>query len=68
MGTTDFYTNTEYKTAISTFKELLKLKSTSILAQLNGKIPTTWDGQDKSPDSLIDATHINLKDMGGSFD
>ena len=68
MGTTDFYTNTEYKTAISTFKELLKLKSTSILAQLNGKIPTTWDDQETSPDSLIDATHINLKDMGGSFD
>lgn len=63
-----FYSNEQFYIATETIKKLLLFKSQSVMGQINGRIPTTWEAQAKDGSSLIDASSINLKDMGGSFD
>lgn len=47
--------------------ELLNRKARSILCQISGTIPSTWDAQKVNPTTLIDASDINLEDMGGNL-
>ena len=61
---TAFYTYDEYTKAADILYETIKLRGESIRGQLNGTIPSTDDGQRADSSSLIDASHINVKDMG----
>ena len=67
---TAFYTYDEYTEAAETFFELVKLRGESIEKQLSGTIPSTAQLQ-KSSDSLVDASNLNLSvlgSMGGGKD
>lgn len=59
-----FYPYEEYQQAIVTLKELCLLRAESIRGQLDGTIPSTTEGQNANPDSLIDASSINLSTLG----
>ncbi len=61
---TAFYSYDEYVTAAETLYQTVKLRGESISGQLDGTIPSTEDGQRSAQDSLIDASSINLSDMG----
>ena len=61
---TAFYSYDEYATAAETLYQTVKLRGESISGQLDGTIPSTEDGQRSAQDSLIDASSINLSDMG----
>ncbi len=61
---TAFYTGEEYSKAAEIFYEVVKLRAESIEGQLNGTIPSTKSGQSADSSALIDASHINVKDMG----
>ena len=54
----------QYKTALATLKTFSKLRCESILGQLNGSIPSTREAQNTDSSSLIDASSINISDMG----
>ena len=58
------YTYEEYIKGAETFYEVLLLRAQSIRGQLAGTIPTTSDGQRGTDVSLVDASHINMSDMG----
>ena len=61
---TAFYDYDEYDKAAELLNETVKLRAESIEGQLNGTIPSTDEGQREDSSSLIDASHINVKDMG----
>lgn len=61
---TAFYTYEEYETAVETIKTFGILRAESIQGQLDGTIPSTEEGQTADSSSLIDASGINLSDMG----
>lgn len=61
---TAFYSYDEYATAAETLYQTVKLRGESISGQLDGTISSTEDGQRSAQDSLIDASSINLSDMG----
>lgn len=54
----------QYKIALTTLKAFSKLRCESILGQLNGSIPSTREAQNTDSYGLIDASSINLSDMG----
>ena len=69
---TAFYTAEEYTKAVEILYEVIGLRAESIKGQIEGTIPSTDSEQKKDSSALIDASHINLKDMGefnmgGSF-
>lgn len=61
---TAFCTYEEYKTAISAFNVLGDLRAQSVQGQLNGSVPSTTTGQNKSADQLIPAGNLKLSDLG----
>lgn len=61
---TKFCTYEEFETGIETLKEFCQLRAESIKGQLDGTIASTSDGQSADSDTLIDASHINISDMG----
>ena len=61
---TAFYTYEEYQTASDLLYKTIKLRAESIEGQLNGTIPSTDEGQRIDSSALIDASDINVKDMG----
>ena len=61
---TAFYTQEEYLTAVELLHETVLLRAESIQGQLDGTIPSTDEGQKKDSSTLVDASHINVKDMG----
>ena len=60
---TAFYSYEEYKTALETFCEVVKLRAESIQGQLAGTIPSTKQERQGS-DALIDASNLDLTVMG----
>lgn len=60
-----FYTNAQYHKAQHTLKLLLERRAASVLGQVKGQIPTTWDGQKAHPQQLINSDDINLQELGG---
>ena len=64
---TAFYTADEFTQAYKTLKETCLLRAESIRLQLDGKLSTNSDEQ--SSEDRVDASGINIKDMGnqGSF-
>ena len=61
---TAFYDYDEYENAAETLYETVKLRADSIKGQLDGRIPSTDEGQKKDSSALIDASHIDVKSMG----
>lgn len=62
---TKFCTYEEFETAITTLKEFCLLRAQSIRQQLDGTIPATSEGQTSDETSLVDASSLNISDMGG---
>lgn len=60
-----FYTNEQYHKAQKTLQLVLKKRAASVLGQMNGSIPSTWEGQKLQPQQLIKSDDINLQDLGG---
>jgi len=67
VGTEDnaFYSNKRFHKAMQTFNTLLQKRAQSVLGQINGEIPATWDAQKAEPEKLINCDDINLSDLGG---
>lgn len=61
---TAFYTESEYKTAVSTLENVVKLRAKSVSGQLDGTIPSTTSGQSSDSSNLIDSSKIDLTVMG----
>lgn len=61
---TKFCTCEEFETAVTTLKEFCSLRIQSVSGQLDGTIPSTDDGQSGDRSALIDASALNLSDMG----
>ncbi len=59
-----FVSYQEYETALETLLEAVTLRSQSILGQLSGTIPSTDEGQREKPESLVDASHLDLNLLG----
>ena len=70
---TAFYSYDEYRTAVDTLHQVVKLRGQSIQGQLDGTIPSTAEEQ-RSSDALIDASTLEISVMGsmntggGGFD
>lgn len=60
-----FYTNAQFHTATQTLEQMLDRKATSVLGQIAGTIPSTWDDQKAAPEKLLDCSDINLRLLGG---
>ena len=67
VGTEDnaFYSNKRFHKAMQTFDTLLQKRVQSVLGQINGEIPATWDAQKAEPEKLINSDDIILSDLGG---
>ena len=58
-----FASETAFQKGVDTLISFWKLRSKSVRAQLDGEIPSTFEGQAESPDTLIDASSLELIDM-----
>lgn len=61
---TKFCTYDEFLTGIDTLETFCLLRAESVRGQLNGTIPSTDDGQSADSSNLVDASYINIDDMG----
>jgi len=59
-----FCTYEAFETGAATLREFCLLRVKSVQGQLDGSIPSTSEGQRADASSLIDASHIQLSDMG----
>ncbi len=60
-----FYTNQQFHTGINTLTTMLQRKAQSVLEQIHGTVPSTWDEQKMHPEMLINCDGINLRLTGG---
>ena len=63
---TGFYTYEEFKKGVTTLKTFIELRTQSIRGQLKGDIPSTTSEQNDVKTNLIDASNLNLTDMGSA--
>lgn len=61
---TKFCSTEKFTVGADTLKTFCKLRSESIRGQLDGKIPSTLEGQSAAKGRLIDASGISISDMG----
>lgn len=54
----------EFELATDTLKRFMELRTGSLLGQLNGTVPITYEEQQQSPEKLVDASDIELYWMG----
>ena len=60
-----FYTNEQYHKAKQMLQLVLERRAASVLGQMNGTIPSTWEGQKVQPKKLIESEDIDLQKLGG---
>lgn len=60
-----FYTNEQFHEAQRTLRLLLEKRAASVLGQMNGSVPSTWNGQKQQPQQLVNSDEINLQLLGG---
>ena len=60
-----FYTNEQFHKAKQTLRIVLERRAESVLGQIEGTIPSTWEGQKAEPQKLIKSDDINLQELGG---
>ena len=58
------YTYEEYIKGSETLYNLVMLRAESLRSQLDGAIPSTSEGQKTDSSNLVDASHLNLSDLG----
>ena len=58
------YTYEEYLKGIEVLYDAVMLRAESIKGQLDGTIPSTSEGQKADSSKLVDASHLNLSDLG----
>ncbi len=58
------YTYEEYLKGIEVLYDAVMLRAESIKGQLDGTIPSTSEGQKADSSNLVDASHLNLSDLG----
>jgi len=61
---TKFYSVEEFESGVSALRTFCQLRSESVAGQLAGTIPSTAAGQSADSSALIDASQLNLSDMG----
>jgi len=61
---TKFYGYEEFEAGVAALKEFCELRKESVQGQLSGRIPATASGQLADSSGLVDASHLNLSDMG----
>lgn len=61
---TAFCTYDEFTAGVETLRSFCTLRAESIQGQLDGTIPSTSDGQAADDSVLIDASDLNISDMG----
>lgn len=61
---TKFCTYEEFVKGVDALKEFCFLRKESVEGQLAGEIPATTDGQREDESMLVNASHINISDMG----
>lgn len=61
---TKFCTYEEFEAGVDTLEQFCLLRAESIEDQLDGTIPSTSDGQQEDSSALVDASSINISDMG----
>lgn len=61
-----FYTFEQFETGVDTLINLNMLRAKSITGQLDGTIPSTTDGQKADISSLVDASLLNMSDLGSN--
>lgn len=60
-----FYTNKQFIEGAETLDRVLQLKAKSVLGQIEGTIPSTWETQKAEPEKLVDCRGVNLRKLGG---
>lgn len=60
-----FYTNKQFHAGVEMLANMLRRKAQSVLGQLDGTVPSTWDEQKQHPEKLINCDGINLRLTGG---
>lgn len=63
-----FYNNGQFHEAVQMLEKVLDKRALSVLGQINGTIPSTWEAQDLENQKLIDCTDIDLSKMGNCGD
>ena len=58
------YTYEEYLKGVQVLYDAVMLRAESIKGQLDGTIPSTSEGQKADSSKLVDASHLNLSDLG----
>ncbi len=61
---TSFCSFEDHKLAVDTLEEICLLRAQSIRGQLDGEIPATIRGQLEQPEKKLDASHIEIKNLG----
>lgn len=61
---TKFYTCEEFETGVAALREFCSLRRESVEGQLSGRIAADSAGQAAEGAALIDASHLDLSDMG----
>ena len=61
---TKFGTYEQFQSGVTAMKGFFGLRTESVNGQLDGSIPSTADGQTADSSALIDASSVNLSDMG----
>lgn len=61
---TKFCAYEEFQTGVDILKEFCLLRAESVSGQLDGTIASGFDGQTQNSSSLVDATTLNISDMG----
>ena len=62
-----FCTYDEFEKGVKAIKQFCELRSKSVIAQLDGTIPSTTEEQKKTKNKLIDASQLKLTDMGSMW-
>lgn len=61
---TAFCSYEEFEAGVSALREFCLLRAESVSGQLDGSIPSTEEGQTADSSALIDASKLNISDMG----
>ena len=65
---TAFCSYTDHLLAVDTLLEVCRLRAESIRGQLNGDYPATLAQQAEHPGTGVNASHVDLRDLGGFQD
>lgn len=61
---TAFVGHAEFLEGVDALREFCRLRAQSVRAQLEGEVPATIAGQQEGPGARVDASRLNLRDLG----